>query len=318
MVTEFGDLKAVPVRQVWPNEAHHFTPWLAGNIERLGETLGMELEVVKVESDVGDFSLDILAKDLGSGRRVVIENQYSATNHDHLGKLMTYAAGLDAGAVIWIAETIRDEHKQALEWLNRRTDSDTNFFAVTVEVFRIDESRPAFEFKPVVLPNKWQRSARASAEPDPSPRAQAYRRFFQELIDELREKHHFTGARAAQPQSWYSFSSGISGVTYGASFAQGGRVRVDVYLNQPETEQNKALFDRLLSRKTEFESEFGEPLSWERLDEGKASRVAVYRAGSIGEDERELIAIRAWLVDRLLRSKRVFGPQLSREIGAAG
>ncbi len=316
MVTEFGELKAVPVRQVWPNEAHHFTRWLAKNIFRLGEAIGMELEVVKAESEVGDFSLDILAKDLGSGRLVVIENQYSSTNHDHLGKLLTYAAGHDAAAAIWIAEKIRDEHKAALEWLNRHTDVDTHFFAVTVEVFRIDDSRPAFEFKPVVLPNEWQRQARASAEGDVSPRGEAYRKFFQGLLDELRQKHKFTGAKVAQPQNWYSFSAGMSGVSYGSSFAQGDRLRAEVYFGQSDAERNKDLFDRLHARKQDLEREFGEALEWERLDDRTASRVAVYRPGSIEADEQALRETRAWMVDRLLRFKRVFGPEVSRE--AAG
>ena len=122
MMPEFGELKPVDIRELWPNEAHHFTPWLADNIERLGEAVGMDLEILAREAEVGDFSLDLLAKDLGSGRNVVIENQFGATDHDHLGKLLTYAAGVDAVAVIWLTETVREEHREAIEWLNRRTE----------------------------------------------------------------------------------------------------------------------------------------------------------------------------------------------------
>ena len=200
-MVDFGEIKILDLRVVWPNEARDFTPWLAANITELGDALGMDLEVSTTEADVGDFSLDILAKDLGTGRQVVIENQFGATNHDHLGKLLTYAAGFDATAVIWVAETIRDEHRQALEWLNRRTDIETHFFALVVEVFQVDNSRPAFKFKPVVSPNEWQRATREAAERQESPRAESYRQFFQILIDELREKHRFTGARAGQPQN---------------------------------------------------------------------------------------------------------------------
>lgn len=314
MDPDFGELKIVPVREVWRHEAHHFTRWLAENISRLGEAIGMDLEVVKVECEVGSFSLDILAKDLGSGRTVVIENQYSSTNHDHLGKLLTYAAGHDAVAAIWIAESVRDEHQAALEWLNRHTDIDTHFFAVTVEVFQIDNSRRAFEFRPVVLPNEWQQRTRAAIEGETSPRGEAYRAFFQVLINELREKYKFTNARAAQPQSWYSFSMGISGVTLGASFAKGGRARIDVYVNQGDAGLNKALFDRLLVRKSELEAEFGEPLEWERLDQKQASRIAVYRPGSIDQNDEALGAIRSWMVDKLLRSKEIFGWAVQQEM----
>src|ERR1700675_3039065 len=136
---DFGELKPVDIRGLWPNEARDFTPWLADNIERLGAALGMDLEVSAREADIGDFSLDLLAKDLGTGRHVVIENQFGTTNHDHLGKLITYAAGIDATAIIWLTEAVREEHRQALEWLNRRTDAEIHFFAVVVEVMRIDE-----------------------------------------------------------------------------------------------------------------------------------------------------------------------------------
>jgi len=115
---DFGNIALVEVRTMWPNEARDFTPWLASNLSRLGVVLGMDLELTKREADVGDFSLDLLARDLSTNRPVIIENQFGATNHDHFGKLITYAAGIDAAAVIWLAESIRDEHRQAIEWLN--------------------------------------------------------------------------------------------------------------------------------------------------------------------------------------------------------
>jgi len=309
---EFGEVKAVALRDVWPSEPRDFTPWLAENIERLSEALGMDLEVATTEAEVGNFSLDLLAKDLGSGRHVAIENQFGPTDHDHLGKLITYAAGLDAGAAIWISETVREEHRQSLEWLNRRTDTDTHFFAVEVEVFRVDTSRPAVRFKTVVYPNEWQRAARASAERQPSPRAEAYRHYFQILIDDLREKHGFTRARAGQPQNWYVFPSGTQGVVYGTSFAQGGRVRVELYIDRGDADQNKTLFDRFFTERSAIEQELGEPLEWEPLDDRRACRIAIYRNGSIEEPESKLVEIRQWAIDHLLLLKRVLGPRLKR------
>ncbi len=276
---EFGELRPVDIRELWPNEAHHFTPWLAENIERLGDAVGMDLEIVAREADVGDFSLDLLAKDLGSSRNVVIENQFGATDHDHLGKLITYAAGVDAVAVIWLTETVREEHREAIEWLNRRTDADLHFFAVTVGAVRIDQSRPAFQFKLVASPNEWQRSARETADRQTSERGEAYRQYFQSLIDELRETHRFTGARTAQPQNWYSFPSGFQGLSYSTSFAKKGRVRAELYVDQGDTERNKFLFDSLQAHQGAIEQQFGEPLKWERLDDARASRIAIYREG---------------------------------------
>lgn len=169
---------------------------------------------------------------------MIIENQFGPTNHDHLGKILTYAAGLDAEAIIWVAEKLREEHRQALEWLNRHTDKEIGFFGVVVEVLRIEASPPAVNFKPVVFPNEWQRAVRQP--PDASSgRSEAYRTYFQALLDELREKHRFTNARIGQPQNWYTFRSGVPGPDYGTSFAQGGRVRVELYIDFEDSEINK-------------------------------------------------------------------------------
>lgn len=312
MMKEFGQLKKLNPRSVWAKEAYDFTPWLADNMQKLGEALGMDLELETREASVGDFSLDLLAKDLSRGRTVIIENQLTATDHDHLGKLLTYAAGFNAGVVVWIAESIREEHRQALEWLNQRTDEETEFFGVIVEVLQIDDSRPAFNFKLVVFPNEWQKTNTRVAASSTTPRAEAYRAYFQELIDELREKHRFTGARAGQPQSWYHFRSELPDVSYGASFVLGERIRVEVYIHREEWEFNKQLFDWLLNEKEAVEQELGIRLEWERLDDRKGSRIALHRAGSVTSDPVTLQEIRVWTIEQLLKFKKVFGPRLKR------
>jgi hypothetical protein len=227
---KFGKITKLNLREIWPKEASDFTPWLADNISSLGEALGMELELKSKEAAVGDFSLDLLARDLGSGHTVIIENQLTQTDHDHLGKLLTYAAGFSASTVVWIAEIVRDEHRQALEWLNQRTDDETQFFGVAVEVFKIDDSKPAYSFKPVVFPNEWQKSKKRQVNANVSSKGEAYRNYFQSLIDELREEHRFTNARIGQPQNWYSFSSGFSNIPIAAVFSQGKKARLNYIL----------------------------------------------------------------------------------------
>lgn len=310
-MVHLGQLERLDLRSVWGHEALDFTPWLADHIEQLGDALGIELELIGKESNVGKFALDLLARDLGTGREVVIENQFSQTDHDHLGKLLTYAAGVDAQTVIWLAEEVREEHRQALDWLNQRTDEDTEFFAVVGEVLRIGESLPAIQFRPVVFPNEWQKARRQAARGKRSERGEAYRVFFQALIDELREEHQFTGARKAQPQSWYGFASGYSIAEYSASFARGGRARVDLYIDDGDVDENKELFDDLFAQRQEIETAYGARLEWERLDDKQASRVAVYTDGSIEDDPQRLDAVAEWMIAQLLRMRAVFGPRLA-------
>jgi len=302
-MVSFGKIKRLNLREIWGNESSDFTPWLAENIGTLGESLGMELELERIEEPVGDFSLDLLAKDLGTGGNVIIENQLTPTDHDHLGKLLTYAAGVGASTVVWVAELIRDEHRQVLDWLNQRTDSDTQFFGVVVEVLRIDNSKPAYNFKPVVFPNEWQKRKRRKGV---SSKGEAYRNFFQALIDDLRENYRFTGAKVGQPQNWYAFSSGFSGIVYSAVFALRKRARVEVYIDQGDADNNNLLFDYLFEDKEAIESECQKELGWERLEDRRASRIAIYRDGSIEGSDEELREIHSWMIENLLTFKKVF------------
>lgn len=312
-MSDLGDIEEVNPREVWPHEASDFTPWLAANLKKLGDALGMELELTTVEAPVGEFSLDLLAKDLNGNRAVIIENQLNATDHDHLGKLLTYASGHNASVVIWIAPQIREEHRQALDWLNQRTDASTEFFGVQLRVIRIDSSRPAVQFRAVASPNSWSKEVGASSSgASSSGKGAAYQAFLQVLVDEMREKHRFTNARRASATNWYSFSSGTSGIGYNASFAQGGRIRAEIYIDLGEESLNKKLFDELFRQREALEAAFGGPLSWERLDSKRASRIAIYREGSIEASPEDLGRMREWFVIQLMQLKKIFGGPIAQ------
>jgi hypothetical protein len=317
-IPEFGVLKRVELRQIWPSEARDFTSWLAQNLALLGDALGMDLELRLQEAPVGPFSLDLLAHDLGRDRTVIIENQLEATDHDHLGKLLTYAAGHDATVAVWIAPGFRDEHRQALDWLNQRTDTTTEFFGVVVEALQIDNSRPACNFRLVANPNDWRKSNVSKQITVPSVRGEAYAKFFQALIDQLRQEHNFTRALKAQPQNWYTFSSGIRGIGFSVGFTLGNRVRTEMYIDRQNEVWNKWLFDALFARRASIESEFGVPLEWERLDTRQASRIAIYRPGSIEDPASTLEEIRRWAIDRLLQFRSIMGPQVTEIIKVNG
>ena len=313
--TELASIDRVDLREVWPNEAADFTPWLAENISRLGQALGIDLELQETEAAVGGYSLDLLATDTNGSRKVVIENQLESTNHDHLGKLLTYAAGLDANVVVWLTKEFRDEHRQALDWLNQHTDEDTDFFGVTVEAWKIDGSRPAPHFSLIAAPNGWRKEASKRSRSEPrvtSERQEQYKDFFQRLIDILREEHRFTNAKKASPVNWYTFTTGYSRVGYGANFGGQREARVEVYIDYPDGEQNIRLLEDLSQHKDQIESELRLSLDWQRLENRRACRIVATRDGSIDDDADALAETQTWMVETLLDFKRVFDPLLAR------
>lgn len=158
-----GKLVRASARVAWPHEAHAFTPWLASNLDSLSEALGLKLTLIEVEHAVGRYSADLLLEDT-DGRRVIVENQFGQTDHDHLGKLLTYCAGSDARVVIWISETLNDEHLAAMEWLNQNTGEDVGFFGVELELLQIGDSPYAPNFRVRVRPNSWVKAERSAVE----------------------------------------------------------------------------------------------------------------------------------------------------------
>lgn len=309
MTITLGKLEHVDARTVWQSEPRDFTPWLAQNLGLLGEALGLDLELVQTEAPVGNYACDIEAKENGSGRRVIIENQLESTDHTHLGQLLTYAAGLDAAVIVWIATGIREEHREAIDFLNRHTRDTVDFFAIALELVRIDDSAPAVVFRLAASPNAWAKNA--AVRPEVSDRMSAYRAFFQPVMDELRDKHRFTNARIAQAQSWYAFSSGITGMTYGLSFTARSELRAELYIDLGDAPRNKALFNFLHLQRMDIEQQLGESAVWEPLPERRAVRIGLLRADTRIDDARSLgAATHAWAVHRLLKLKEVFGPRL--------
>lgn len=311
---DFGKIVEVPLRDLWPGEATHFTPWLAANLQLVSEKLGLELELESVESAAGDFSADIVAADVATNRRVIVDNQYGGTDHRHLGQILTYSSVLNASVVIWIAEKIRSEHKSAIDFLNQNLRQTLQVFALEANIIRIDDSKLAFGLKIVCMPTEASTSA-ISTSPDATETQEKYRSYFQSLLDELRNVHKFTNARAAQPQNWYTFTSDNSKVyKYSTSFAQGGRVRAEVYIDTGDKLRNEAIFDELHAQKEAIETAYGSALEWEKLEAKRACRIAVYIDGDIDVDSEKLAEIKKWVVTNLLRMKQVLPPFLEKAI----
>lgn len=277
-----GQLERIDPRSVWQHEAHHFTPWLKANEKRLADALGILIEITEAEHPVGAFALDLVGTDLTHDKPLIIENQLTASDHSHLGQLITYAAGTGGATIVWIATSIRDEHRHALTWLNEQTDVRIHFFGVELEVVRIGDSIPAPLFNVVVMPNDWQKSVKAAAASATGGKGALYAEFWGQFIERIKaERPAWSKAKTGPSQSWFPMPSGITGCLIIASFAAGGKLRHELYIDRSTAEECKSLFDAIAAQSSVLEAAYGAQLTWERLDHRKASRITVYGEGDV-------------------------------------
>lgn len=311
MKQPLSTLVRVPLREAWKHEAGDFTPWLAetANLATLADALGLgELELVATEHQVGDFKLDILCTD--GADQVIIENQLERTNHAHLGQIITYAAGIGAKKITWVAETFRPEHVAALEFLNQNTTEDLNFFAVEIELWRIGDSPLAPKFEVVVRPNEWAKAGReqARAAVSATPTKQLYLRLWTELAALLAKRAPTIRPQKPRPQMWLSISMGRAGFRLNPTASQQGkRLGVEVYINHPES---KRLFQALATQREQLEVQLGFVLDWQELPEAQACRIASWRPNSPLEEEASWGEYLEWFVERLVKMNAVFRPAI--------
>ena len=311
-MSTLGRLHPVDLRGPWPTEAGHFTPWLAqeDNLSLLSETLGIDLELEAVEQNVGPFRADILCKDTLSGDWVLIENQLERTDHTHLGQLLTYAAGLDAVTIVWIAARVADEHRAAMDWLNEKTEAGVRFFALEVELWRIGDSPPAPKFNIVSQPNSWSRSTSAgkrAVEAKPLTQTQQLQLAFWEVVEtRLAEAGGPPRAVKPQPASWLSHSIGRAYIGLnGAMNTREGWLRCEIYLGGQAA---KGYFHLLHERRAQIEAALGTALDWQRLDDKNDARICITRGGFDPSDAAKTQDHATWLVDRLTAFHKVFAP----------
>ena len=307
MKNPLGKLERIPLRKAWAHEAGEFTPWLAqpDNLNLLAEALGLdELEPVGTEHPVGDFKVDILCTD--NGGKVIIENQLEKTNHTHLGQILTYAAGVGARKVIWLAESFRTEHVAALEFMNQHTTDELDFFAVEIELWRIGDSPMAPSFNVVVKPNDWaktgQQNAKAAATMTPTKQRQL--KFWTDWSAWLQAKASALRTQKPLPQHWTNIALGRAGVHLAATVnSRESRVGMEVYIDH---QNSKSMFKQLLVQKDAIESELKVKLDWQELPDGHACRILQVRPESPLEAEAQWPVYFEWMEDAGLRMTEVF------------
>ena len=280
-----GKLEQVDLRSVWENEASNFTTWMAEdeNLSLLSDEIGIDIKVIQTEADVGKFNVDILAEEENTGRKIIIENQLEPTNHDHLGKLITYASGHDAEIIIWVVKEVREEHRQAIDWLNEHTDDKSNFFAVKVELWQIGDSPPAPKFQIISRPNDWAKVMKQSTGLSSLTDTKLMQLEFWNKFKEY-SKNNGTKLRLRKvyPQHWYDISFGSSDAHICLTInTKDDLIGCEIYI--PDS---KDLFDELMKNKEKIEGELNQKLEWKRLEGKKASRIKLLRDGDLEESER--------------------------------
>jgi hypothetical protein len=303
-------LRKIDLREEWKNEATDFTNWLAQdeNLQLLSEEIGIDISLVQTEASVGKFSVDILAEEDNTGRKIVIENQLEMTNHDHLGKIITYASGFDAEIVIWIVKDVRDEHKQAVDWLNEHTDDKVYLFAIRMELWQIGNSPYAPKFHVVSQPNDWAKAIKkSSSQSNLSDRRLMQLEFWTQFKEYAASHKSQLRLRKAYPQHWYDISIGNSkshlSLVVDADHEQ---IRCEFYI--PDS---KPLFKVLRDNRKIIENELACELEWMELEGKKASRIRTIHGIDVGSGENWEASFQ-WLIDTAHHFQTVFVEQLKK------
>jgi len=297
-------LNKVELRDVWGHEAIDFTNWLAQkeNLDALSEEIGVDIKLIKTEANVGKFSVDILAEEEASGRKIIIENQLEDTNHDHLGKIITYASGYDAEIIIWIVRNVRDEHQKAIDWLNEHTDENINFFLIKIELWQIEGSNPAPKFEIMVSPNEWAKTIKANPTNSELTNTKLQQlEFWNKFKNYIRKNDTRIRLQTPRPQHYYDVSMGSADGHIDLLIdSRDNLLGCGIYINK-----NKDLFHFLQERKNEIEKEIGETADW--VDAPVASRIKIKKEVSDIFDQVEAEKYFAWLYERTVLFQKVFG-----------
>lgn len=263
--------KKTNLREVWKNEATDFTKWLAkeNNIKLLSEELGFNITVDETEASTGRYNVDIKAHEEETDKTIIIENQLEMTNHDHLGKVIVYSAGFDADIQIWIVKDVRDEHKQAVDWLNEHSDEHINIFLVQIELWKIGDSQIAPKFQIISKPNNWAKAIRKNVSKNMSNASTIQLNFWEDFKNYCEEKKVSFSLIKPLPQHWYNIFIGSSDCHLDLTYnTKKHEIACELYIND-----NKDLYYSLEKYKGEINNAISHNLDWMALEGKKASRI---------------------------------------------
>lgn len=302
---KIGKLTEVDVRDLWKHEQYDFSNWLAKeeNIKLLDDEIGLTLMDINKEVYIGSYRCDLVVKDETTGQIVIIENQLEATNHDHLGKIITYAAGLDAKTIIWIVKEAREEHKAAIEWLNNNSSEEIGFFLIELHAYKINDSLPAPMFKVVEKPNNFTKTSKQNYSDKELNRSQNERlMFWEEFNTVIVAKGKPFSVRKPTTDHWYDVAIGTSEAHLAINLVnKENKIVLELYILD-----NKNLFDHIYEDKEKIENTLQMSFSWERLDGKKASRIKHDVLGLDFSDHSNYPQLMDECIEKILKMRDVF------------
>lgn len=302
-------MKQVELREVWKHEALQFTQWMAKpeNIEYLNNVIGLSLVDIMPEKSVSSYKCDIYARDEFTNKKVIIENQLEKTDHDHLGKIITYASGLDADVIIWIVKQVRPEHSSAIEWLNKHTDEDISFFLIEAKLWKIGDSAPALQLVIIEAPNDFNKSLKRSATKKTLSTSDLKRIEFWESFNEVMSIRQEFNLRKPSVDRWYNFSIGTSRCYLQVNLINTEK-RIRVSMHIPD---DKDMYDVFADNKEEIEKKIGLELEWERQDNIKQSKIFTYVSGFHMSKPESFELVSNKTIDMLVEFRDAFKPYIN-------
>jgi hypothetical protein len=309
-MTALGKLVKVDLREAWKHEALDFTKWLAleENLDLLSEQIGFDIKLVQTEARVGSFNVDILAVEENTDNKIIIENQLEVSNHDHLGKLITYASGYDAKVIIWVVKDVREEHRSAIEWLNENTIEDIGFYLLKIEAYKIGDSLPAPKFEIICKPNEWARTVKENTDSgELGERNLKQLEYWDNFKNFCKQNNTTLRFQKSQPRHWTNISIGSSECKISLTVLfRDNLVGCEFYVRD-----NKDIYFSLLEKKDEIEKALNMKLEWMELPEKKASRIKIQKEFNLSNKD-SLEKSYEWLQEVAEKFKTVFEKQISQ------
>lgn len=304
-----GKIERIPLRNVWKHEARDFNRWIRENIDVLNDVIDLNLLNPECEHSAGAFSVDLVAEDEG-GNPVIIENQLDKSNHDHLGKIITYLVAVDAKTAIWIVSNPRPEHVNAISWLNET--SSANFYLIKVEAIKIGDSVPAPLLTLIVGPSE-EGIEVGKTKKEFAERHILRHKFWTELLKYAKEKTKLHANISPNYYNWIGTSAGKHGLAYNYTVRQNEAI-VELYIDRGKDrdDENKKIFDALYKNRDEIENIFADELDWQRLENKRACRICKTIEEGGYRDEEKWQEIFEKMIDTMIRLDKAFKPYIHK------